>query len=49
MKNSNRPRKLTLNRDTVKTLKPAELAQVVAGVTSPCYHPTTTVLPTGPC
>jgi hypothetical protein len=49
MKNSSRPRKLTLNRDTVKTLKAADLVQVVAGATNPCTHPTTTVLPTGPC
>ena len=49
MKKSNRPRKLTLNLDTVKTLKAAYLVQVAAGVTNPCNHPTTTVLPTGPC
>jgi len=49
MKKSNRPRKLTLNRDTVKTLKTADLTQVIGGATNPCNHPTTTVLPTGPC
>ena len=49
MKNSSRPRKLTLNRDTVKTLKPADLAQVVAGATNPCNHPTTTVQRTFDC
>jgi hypothetical protein len=49
MKKSNRPRKLTLHRDTVKTLKTADLVQVAAGKTSPCNHPTTTVLPTGDC
>ena len=49
MKKSHRPRKLTLNRDTVKTLKTADLVQIAAGVTHPCTQPTTTVLPTGPC
>jgi bacteriocin-like protein len=49
MKKTNRPRRLTLQRDTVKTLKIEELAQIVGGVTMPCTHPTTTVLPTGPC
>jgi hypothetical protein len=49
MKKPNRPRKLTLNRDTVKRLETADLVQVVAGATNPCTHPTTTVLPTGPC
>jgi hypothetical protein len=49
MKKSNRPRKLTLQRDTVKTLKTADLVQIVGGATTPCTHPTTTVLPTGPC
>ncbi|HEX3480514.1 MAG TPA: hypothetical protein VHT91_36100 [Kofleriaceae bacterium] len=49
MKKSYRPRKLTLNRDTVKTLKTADLVQVAGGVTNPCTRPTTTVLPTGPC
>jgi len=49
MKKSNRPRKLTLQRDTVKTLKTTELTQVVGGITNPCNHPTSTVLPTGDC
>jgi hypothetical protein len=49
MKNSNRPRKLTLHRDTVKTLKPADLAQVIGGATNPCNHPTTTVQRTFDC
>lgn len=45
MKKTNHPRKLTLQRDTVKTLKSADMAQVVGGGA----HPTTTVLPTGRC
>jgi hypothetical protein len=49
MKKSNRPRKLTLNRETVKTLKTADLVQIAAGATNPCTQPTTTVQPTGPC
>jgi hypothetical protein len=49
MKNSNRPRKLTLNRDTVKTLKVEDLSQVVAGATNPCNQPTTTVQRTFDC
>ena len=49
MKKTN-PRKLMLKRDTVKALKVMDLTQVVGGVvTMPCTHPTTTVLPTGPC
>lgn len=49
MKKSNHPRKLTLNRDTVKTLKTAELVQVAAGATNPCNQPTTTVQHTFDC
>jgi hypothetical protein len=50
MKKTHLPRKLILQRDTVKTLKTAELTQVVGGaVTNACTHPTTTVLPSGPC
>jgi len=49
MKKTNRPHKLTLQRNTVKTLNTADLVQIVGGVTSPCAQPTTTVLPTGPC
>jgi hypothetical protein len=49
MKNSSRPRKLTLHRDTVKTLKAADLVQVVAGATNPCTQPTTTVQRTFDC
>lgn len=48
MKKSN-PRKLTLNRDTVKALKTADLLQVVAGATNPCTQPTTTVQRTFDC
>jgi len=49
MKKTNRPRKLMLNRDTVKTLKTTELVQVVAGSTNPCNQPTTTVQHTFDC
>jgi hypothetical protein len=45
MKKTNRPRKLTLQQDTVKTLQIADMAQVVGG----SAQPTTTVLPTGRC
>jgi hypothetical protein len=43
------PSKLTLKLETVKALKVADLIQVVGGATTPCTHPTTTVLPTGSC
>jgi hypothetical protein len=49
MKKSNHPRKLTLNRDTVKTLRTADLVQVAAGATNPCNQPTTTVQRTFDC
>lgn len=49
MKKPNRPRKLTLNRDTVKTLKTADLTQVIGGATNPCNQPTTTVQRTFDC
>jgi hypothetical protein len=49
MKKHNTPAKLTLKPETVKLLKSRDLENVVGGVTNPCAHPTTTVLPTGPC
>jgi hypothetical protein len=44
-------RKLALTSDTVKTLKAAELAQAVGGVTigMTCHQPTTTVQHTFDC
>ena len=49
--NSENIRKLTLKRDTVKTLKAADLARAIGGASigTGCHQPTTTVLPTGPC
>ena len=49
MKKTNTPPKLTLKLETVKALQLADLRHVVGGATSPCNHPTTTVLPTGDC
>jgi hypothetical protein len=49
MKKNDTPAKLTLKPETLKMLKSRELANVMGGATSPCAHPTTTVLPTGPC
>ena len=49
MKKHNTLAKLTLKHETVKTLKSAELTNVVGGVTTPCAHPTTTVLRTFDC
>jgi hypothetical protein len=49
MKKSTSPAKLRLKLETVKTLKITEMTHVIGGATSPCAHPTTTVLPTGDC
>jgi hypothetical protein len=49
MKNNHTPAKLTLKPETLRVLKSRELAHVIGGATTPCTHPTTTVLPTGPC
>jgi len=49
MKKTNTPQRLTLKLETVKALKQADLRHVIGGATSPCVHPTTTVLPTGDC
>jgi len=49
MKKTIAPRKIKLSLETVKSLSTTELAHVVGGATKPCTHPTTTVLPTGPC
>ena len=49
MHKQRKPRKLKLATETVHTLKPAELVAVNGGGTVHCDHPTTTVLPTGPC
>jgi hypothetical protein len=49
MKKTTTPAKLTLKLETMKTLKTAELTHVIGGATSPCNHPTSTVLPTGDC
>lgn len=42
-------RKLSLHLETVKALNQVDLVRVAGGVTSPCNHPTSTVLPTGDC
>lgn len=49
MKKLNTPAKLMLKLETVKALRVADLKHVVGGASSPCDHPTTTVLPTGRC
>jgi hypothetical protein len=49
MKKTTTPAKLVLKLEIVKALKRTDLTHVVGGVTHPCAHPTTTVLPTGPC
>jgi chloramphenicol 3-O-phosphotransferase len=49
MKKQIRSRKLKLQTETVQALASAELVLVNGGATAPCTHPTTTVLPSGPC
>jgi len=49
MKKTTTPAKLTLKLETMKILKTTELTAVIGGATSPCNHPTSTVLPTGDC
>jgi bacteriocin-like protein len=49
MKKTTTPAKLTLKLETMKTLRTTELTQVIGGATTPCAHPTTTVLTLGGC
>jgi hypothetical protein len=49
MKRTTTTTKLALKRETIKQLKLPDLTHVIGGATSPCTHPTTTVLPTGRC
>jgi len=47
MKKITTPAKLKLNRETMKTLKTAELEHVAGGAeTDACQHPTSTVVDT---
>jgi len=50
MKKTTTPAKLKLNRETMKTLKTADLAHIAGGaLTDACPHPTTTVMRTFDC
>jgi len=49
MKKQIRSKKLKLKTETVHELTSAKLVVVNGGATDHCTHPTTTVLPSGPC
>jgi hypothetical protein len=46
MKKFTTPKKLNLRLESLKQLRSPELQQIIGGATSPCNHPTTTVIST---